>query len=143
MVRTLSTAGYHQAMQSDPSGLELAGIRFQIGIFEEVIAGAPEDTDALRYLAHAYNLMGRVDDGLATDRRLVDLLPDDPRARYNLACACALADRREEALEVLQESVRLGFLDLQRLRTDHDLDSLRADPRYVEIEQRLARRLSD
>ena len=129
-------------MQSDPSGLELAGIRFQVGIFEEVLEADPGDVDALRYLAHAYNLIGRVEDGLATDRRLVELLPQDPRARYNLACACALADRPEEAIEVLEESVRLGFLDLQRMRSDPDLDSLRADPRYIEIEERMARRRS-
>ncbi len=75
------------------SDLELAGIRFQIGIFEEALATDPTDTDALRYLAHAYTIVGRANDGLNADRRLVGLLPSDSRVRYNLACSCALAGR--------------------------------------------------
>jgi Flp pilus assembly protein TadD len=100
----------------------------------------PDDTDALRYLAHAYTVVGRPSDGLAADRRLVDLLPRDPRVRYNLACSCALAGQSDEALDVLAKAIELGFDDLTLLRKDTDLDPLREDPRYREIEARLARR---
>jgi Flp pilus assembly protein TadD len=117
------------------SDLELAGIRFQIGIFEEALATDPEDTEALRYLAHAYTLVGRPSDGLSADRRLVELLPRDPRVRYNLACSCALAGLTDEALRVLREAYELGFSDLNLLRKDRDLDALRSDDRFLEIEK--------
>lgn len=120
--------------------LELAGIRFQIGIFEEALAANPNDTEALRYLAHAYGIVGRPEDGLAADRRLVELLPRDPRVRYNLACALALAGRTEEAFTALLEACELGFDDLALMRKDHDLDSLRGDERYLEVERMIARR---
>ena len=121
------------------SDLELAGIRFQIGIFEEALAANPEDTESLRYLAHAYTIVGRHKDGLCADRRLVELLPGNPRVRYNLACSCALAGCLEEALEVLSEACELGFVDINLLRKDQDLDSLRDHPRFNEIERQLAR----
>ena len=119
------------------SGLELAGIRFQIGIFEEALEVDPGDTDALRYLAHAYTIVDRQDDGLAADRRLVELLPNDSRVRYNLACSCALTGRSDEALAALEEACSLGFADLTLLLKDNDLDSIRHDPRYIEIERAL------
>jgi Flp pilus assembly protein TadD len=117
--------------------IELAGIRFQIGIFEEALVANRGDTDALRFLAHAYTVVGRLADGLAADRRLVELLPRDPRVRYNLACSCALNGQPEEALAALAEACGLGFDDLTLLRKDKDLDSLREDPRFAAIEKRL------
>ncbi len=125
-----------------PGPLQLAGLRFQISILEEALRANPNDTETLRVLAHAYTGVGRLEDGLASDRRLVELLPADPRVRYNLACSCALTGRIDEALRVLGEACALGFDDLALLRRDHDLDGLRDDPRYEEIERALARRLS-
>ena len=119
------------------SDLELAGIRFQISMFEEALANDSGDTEALRYLAHAYTVIGRSGDGLNADRRLVELLPRDPRVRYNLACYLALADNTEEAFGALHEACDLGFTDVNLMRKDKDLDSLRNDARYIEVEARL------
>ncbi len=127
-------------MGEAPTGLDLATLRFQIGICEEVLKETPLDTEALRFLAHAYFAVGRPEEGLATDRRLTDLLPKDPRVRYNLACSCALLGQRDEALDRLREACELGFDDLQLLRRDRDLDAVREDPRFREIERRLAQR---
>ena len=126
-----------------PNPLELAGLRFQIAILEEARLAAPDDTETLRFLAHAYIGVGRLEDGLAADRRLVKLLPTDPRVRYNLACSCALTERVDEALEVLNEACALGFDDLALLRRDRDLDGVRGDPRYRQIEHTLAQQLGD
>jgi hypothetical protein len=49
----------------------------------------------------------------------------------------ALLDR---ALSLLQESIRLGFADAQRLEADADLAELRADPRFEEVRRALAAR---
>ncbi|MCK6461779.1 MAG: hypothetical protein L6Q95_18015 [Planctomycetes bacterium] len=127
-------------MADAPSGLDLAGLRFQIGICEEILRHAPADTEALRFLAHAYFSVGRKEEGLATDRRLAELLPRDARVRYNLACSCALLGGKEEAFQRLREACELGFDDLNLLRRDRDLDSLRDDARFREIERLLAKR---
>jgi hypothetical protein len=122
-------------MGEAPSGLDLAGLTFQIGICEEVLRHTPGDTEALRFLAHAYFAVGRKEEGLAVDRRLAELLPRDPRVRYNLACKCVLLGRTEDAFERLREACELGFDDLNLLRRDHDLDGLREDARFREIER--------
>jgi tetratricopeptide (TPR) repeat protein len=122
-------------MADRPSGLDLAGLRFQVGIGEEVLRNTPDDTETLRFLAHAYFAIGRQEEGLATDRRLAELLPRDARVRYNLACSCALLGRKDEAFERLREACELGFDDLNLLRRDHDLDTLREDARFQEIER--------
>ena len=124
-------------MGEAPTGIDVATLRFQIGISEEVLRAAPDDTETLRFLAHAYFAVGRQQEGLLADRRLMDLLPKDPRVRYNLACSCALVGRPDEALERLREARELGFDDLNLLRRDKDLDSLRHDARFKEIEARL------
>ncbi len=127
-------------MVQEHDELEMAGIRFQIGIFEEALQDNPSNTEALRFLAHAYTLAGRTEDGLSADQRLVALLPTDPRARYNLACSNALSGKIEAALAVLREAVELGFDDLNLIKKDHDLDSLREEPGYQAIIEDLERR---
>jgi tetratricopeptide (TPR) repeat protein len=127
----------------EPDPIERAGLRFQVGLAEEALAVDPTDIEALRYLAHAYSLLGRIEEGLRADRRLVELLPGDPRVRYNLACSCALSDLHDEAIERLEEAVGLGFADLELMRRDADLDALRVDPRFLAIEERLAGKRRD
>jgi tetratricopeptide (TPR) repeat protein len=128
-------------MGEEPTGLDLAALRFQIGICEEVLRHSRDDTEALRFLAHAYFAVGRREEGLAADRRLAEILPRDARVRYNLACSCAILGRADEALASLREAVGLGFDDLKLLRRDKDLDPLRQDPRFRELEADLERRL--
>lgn len=52
-------------------------------------------------------------------------VPHDTLARYNLACAYALLDQPEDAVENLQAALKLGFRNRQQLEKDSDLDSLR------------------
>ncbi len=126
-----------------PDAIELAGIRFQIGVAEEALSSQPDDTDILRYLAHAYTMIGRAEDGLAADQRLVELLPRDARVHYNLACSYALTGNKEEAIETLQAAVELGFEDLELLRNDEDLALLRTESRFKEIESHLEKGQGD
>ncbi|MGH7162501.1 MAG: TPR end-of-group domain-containing protein [Planctomycetota bacterium] len=123
-----------------PDAIELASARFQIAVAEEALRNHPSDGEVLRYLAHAYTLVGRHDDGLRTDLRLVELYPRDARARYNLACSYALLGRGDEAFQALREACSLGFEDVDLLRQDEDLAALRDDPRFEEIRKLAERR---
>jgi len=124
-----------------PGAIEQASLRFQVGIYEEALGAHPDDAEALRFLSHAYASLGRHTEGLRVDRRLVELLPGDERARYNLACSLVADGKLEEALQTLAEAIRLGYCDLGLLRKDKDLDPLRRDPRFLALTADLARRL--
>lgn len=117
----------------ETTGLELAGLRFQIGIYEEALRLDPESVEALRFLGNAYTKVGRLEDGLVVDRRLAELRPQDGRVRYNLACSCALCGRKDEAFELLHQARDLGFRDGALVRSDPDLESIRDDPRFREV----------
>jgi hypothetical protein len=67
-------------------------------------------------------------------------------AYYNLACAQALAGQASAAVQALNQAQRLGFRNLNLVRTDTDLASLRARPDFAKIVGRMERadaRLSD
>ena len=115
------------------SAIELAGLRFQIGVHEQVLRTRPEDGESLRFLANAYGLVGRLDDRLHADRQLTRLNPRDPRTFYNLACSYAILDRAEDALQALGKAVSLGFRDLVLLNKDQELDALRDNPKFIQI----------
>ncbi len=50
--------------------------------------------------------------------------------KYNLACVFSLANKKQDALENLEESVSLGFLDYELFATDTDLKNIRKLPRF-------------
>ncbi len=68
-----------------------------------------------------------------TCRAGVALLPDDPTWRYNLSCSLARLARQREALEVLEEAIKLGFTDANHMSRDSDLATLRRLPKFSEL----------
>jgi hypothetical protein len=54
-------------------------------------------------------------------------------ALYNLACACSLAGRLDEAMEALHASHEAGFDLASVIATDSDLENLHDDPRFAEL----------
>ncbi|MFY9553045.1 MAG: tetratricopeptide repeat protein, partial [Thermoanaerobaculia bacterium] len=62
-------------------------------------------------------------------------------ALYNRACALSLAGDKRGALDMLAQSLDAGFDQPDIFRTDDDLDNVRGEPRFKEL-QREARDLS-
>jgi tetratricopeptide (TPR) repeat protein len=57
----------------------------------------------------------------------------DPSDFYNAACSYALAGKTRKAFELLSEAIARGFNDLEHLKSDSDLKSLRDDPRWAAL----------
>ena len=128
----------HFTLQPDVAEtLEHKGLEFLARFLGAALEGQPRNLVVLGELANVLTQLGRYEEGLAMDRRLVTEAPRDPLARYNLACSLALLARPEEALAELEEAVRLGYDDADFLQGDDDLVSLRDDPRFLEIVRRL------
>jgi hypothetical protein len=67
------------------------------------------------------------------DKKVVNLLPENPVARYNLACDYSLLKMLDEAFIELELACLVGYDDFDYLAQDPDLANLRQDPRYQQI----------
>ena len=54
-------------------------------------------------------------------------------ATYNVACAYAMLDNKDQAFAWLRKAADVGWKNTTLMATDTDMDSLRDDPRYAEI----------
>ncbi|MGD9015646.1 MAG: tetratricopeptide repeat protein [Candidatus Omnitrophota bacterium] len=106
---------------------------FEISFYEQLLRKTPDFTNALVALGDAYTRRGRYREGLAIDKRLVKLRPDDPTAHYNLACSYALLRMADSSLTALKIAIDLGYRDFSFINKDPDLAFIRKDPRYKEL----------
>ncbi|MFM8735451.1 MAG: tetratricopeptide repeat protein [Pirellulales bacterium] len=111
----------------------LGQLDFDIDFFERLLARSPDSIDVLRVLAELVSKKGLVTRAVELDRRLVELLPDDFLARYNLACSLALAGSADEAIDALSRAILLGYDDLDHMESDPDLESLRNHPDFLAL----------
>lgn len=119
---------------------EAAGQAVEIGFLEGVRTRLGDDVPTLKALADLYTRAGRLADGLALDLRLAGLCPDDALVRYNLACSYAVTGSPDEAFDALSRAVELGYRDGLWMKHDEDLKTLRGDPRFQSLIERLAGR---
>ncbi|MEI6515980.1 MAG: hypothetical protein WCO77_08380 [bacterium] len=110
----------------------------EMDFLERVMARIPNDVDVLEALGDLYTRVGRYEDGLAIDQKLTKLEPDDMTIWYNLGCSLALLNRRESALAALKRAVELGYSDLDWMKQDSDLNSLREDKTFKALMSRIA-----
>jgi tetratricopeptide (TPR) repeat protein len=111
----------------------LGQLDFDIDFFEKLCARNRDSVEVLRVLAELVSRKGLFNRAVELDRRLVELLPDDFLARYNLACSLARAGRADEAIDALSRAILLGYDDLAHMESDPDLESLRAHPDFLAL----------
>ena len=109
-----SQAAYRQSMQVIERHLELH----------------PDDNRAVYMCAIAWCRVGEGERGLEWGRRALGMNPGDPHACYNVACVYALVGKSEQAVDLLEKAIAAGFFFKDWARTDPDLNSLRAHPRF-------------
>ena len=123
------SGGRSRKMPTDWFG-NLGQLEFDIDFFERLLVRKADSVEVLRILAELVSRKGLVKRAVELDRRLVELMPDDFLARYNLACSLARAGRPDEAIDSLSRAILLGYDDLSHMETDPDLESLREHPDF-------------
>ena len=95
-------------------------------------------------LGESYYLLGLlyINKQLFTDARITFteyqlLYPNHPYTYRNWAMYYALQNQKEEALENLEKAIALGYNDLQWLQTDDSMDSIRNEPRFKALLEKL------
>jgi tetratricopeptide (TPR) repeat protein len=111
----------------------MSQLDFDIDFFENLLVRNGDAIEVLRVLGELLSKKGLHARALEIDRRLVERLPDDFLARYNLACSLAMAGRPEEAVNSLSKAILLGYDDLAHIDVDPDLDTLRERPDFREL----------
>lgn len=123
--------------------MEKRTLDFEISFFEKLVKEKGDFVDALIPLAEAYTRKGLYDKGLEIDRKLVQLMADDPIVHYNLACSLCLIGKKAEALKILKRAVQLGYDDPEHMREDPDLKALREEPAFKKLLLKLAQDIQD
>jgi len=96
------------------------------------VAAAIAMDQGIRYLQ-----IHRFDKAIGEFEKVLKIQPQNEIAYYNLACAYALKGDKERALEALERSVESGFEDPEHIEKDDDLASLRGEPRFQALVQKL------
>jgi non-specific serine/threonine protein kinase len=98
---------------------------------------APDDPRALSLGASTLAQDGQNERAIEWARRAIAVAPDDPAVLINAACMYAKAGRKEEALACLEKSFARGFGKRDWIERDPDYDSLRDDPRFQAMLEKL------
>jgi tetratricopeptide (TPR) repeat protein len=117
--------------------LSRLGLRFLADFLAVETARHPRNIDALAELGQIYSRLGEWEHGLEVDRQLVRLVPENPTVHYNLACSLAILGQTDPALDALEQAVGRGYADAEYMLDDSDLESLRNEPRFVDLIVRL------
>lgn len=112
---------------------DLNQIDFEVEFFSGILQHSPEYVDVLRVFSNLLSLKGRFAEVLKIDKQIVRLRPEDALAHYSLACSYALLKRADQSLKTLRRAVELGYRDFRGIREDHDLDTIKQDPRFAKL----------
>ncbi|HZN41907.1 MAG TPA: DJ-1/PfpI family protein [Planctomycetota bacterium] len=112
-------------------------------LYDKVTAAAADDAVAWHHLGYALHSLGKLDDALAAHERCAALFPKEPATTrlgtYNIACILAMKGERERALTALELAVERGFRRDAFMLRDQDLASVRDDPRFQQLIERIVK----
>ena len=117
---------------------EQRDLDIEIDFLEGVVKRDRRYVEALQLLGVDYTRRGRFEEGLKVDCRLARLCPDDPLVHYNLACSFSLTAEYRKAANALRKALHYGYRDFEFMKTDPDLEPLRAQPIYAKLEKEIA-----
>lgn len=100
----------------------------------------PDDLRALTLGAARLIEAGFVDEGIGMAERALELAPNDIGVLYNVSCSFARAGRKDKALETLEQRLqKAGTIYREWVEQDSDLETLRDDPRFQALLERMPR----
>lgn len=111
-------------------------------IYRRITRANEELAPAWQLLGYCLHVSGKLDEAIEAHKRAASFTGSgDAEFRrlglYNLGCAYSLKKEPDQAFEYLHQAVDAGFRDSSLLAEDADLESLRADPRFAEVVDRV------
>ena len=98
----------------------------------------PDTLATMENLAGSLAREGRADESIALYQKALDSAsqmdrPNQMQAHVTFAGGLSVLGRPEEALQQIQEAVKLGFTDADQLANEEDFKALRTEPRFAEL----------
>ena len=98
----------------------------------------PDDARALYLGAYSHTKVGNEDIARDWAKRALDADRNEPAVAYNVACCYTMLGDTEEALDLLELAVDMGFGYKQWLKNDPSLKPLQDEPRLKALLERLS-----
>lgn len=110
---------------------------FLTEFYEKNWAQYPDSEFALCFLAEEYLRSKSYEKGVPVLEKLVNLEPEKPIHHYQLSCLYACLKNKEKAFEYLENAIELGFDDREQIEENEAFKSIREEPRFQELLQKL------
>jgi len=111
--------------------------RAALAVVERNLAWNPDDACAYHLGAGPLVALGETDRAKRWLHRALEIDPDDSVLLYNVACNLATIGESNSAMGYLEKAIDHGVISSAWMRNDKDLESLRDNPRFVQILGRL------
>jgi serine/threonine protein kinase/Flp pilus assembly protein TadD len=111
--------------------------RRAISAIEKWLDTHPDDARALNLGATIWSNLGETENAVEWAKRSLAIDPEDPQLLYNVACVYAIEGQKEEALTCLERAIDKGYGHREWIEHDSDLNSLRSDPRFKALLERV------
>jgi TolB-like protein/Flp pilus assembly protein TadD len=111
-----------------------------IRVIEKHVQLHPDDVRAVYFGAGEWSALGEREKALEWARRALDMVPGDPGVRYNVACILVAEGQHDEALDLLERNVAVGWGNAEWVRNDPDWTPLRDHPRFRDLVARMPAR---
>ena len=98
----------------------------------KAIAVNGENRNLYASLAFPLLALGKFSESIPYYQKAIQLEPHGGDY-YNMACAYALLNQKEKALDALEQALKLGYGAKEQYDSDPDLTSVRADERYKKL----------
>jgi len=104
-----------------------------VDVVQRYLEMNPHDNRALLFGAIQLYIVGEREKGVELAERALGQGAKEPNVLYNAGCFYAMQGDPDRSLELLTRAVELGWGNRDWLETDSDLDSLRADHRFIAL----------
>ncbi len=105
--------------------------------FAVVAQASPDDANAHFSLAYCLHMAKDFESAIPAHQKAASFDATKGIALFNLACAYSLTDQVDKAVDALQASHDAGFDVAGSIATDTDLDNLRDNSRFIELQNKL------